>query len=70
MPSFLIPAWDSRPTQVIFSLTVPFLSHIPRSWHGVVVASEGNPVHPGHSLFLALPVPLGRGGEGEVPGGP
>lgn len=50
-PSFLVPAQDNSPAQVIFSPTVPFLSHVPGSWGGGGAASEGN-LPP-----TALPVP-------------
>lgn len=49
VPSSLIPARGSSPAQVIFSSSVPFLSHIPSSWHGMGVASEGSP-RPTHTL--------------------
>ena len=35
VPSFSIPARDGCPGQVIFSPTVPFLSHVPSSWGGM-----------------------------------
>lgn len=78
--SFSIPARDGSPAQVIFSPTVPFLSHVPSSWGGIgweQLRKEAPPPsqlphNPGHSLFPALAVPLGRGRrDREVPrGGP